>query len=177
VKRRKKLITVVSLSVLGLGGLVIVLAVASHENVLARIQREINRQGYSVLSENEGTDVCAKTARIEGNCLILEGSSEPGKESYVLVHLLPHQDPMGTCSAKNVAIEVVPGRSGWAQTLKITFHEAQSTPRHVIGRTQYVYVPKYGKPFYRFLSWWFGLQDRLRYKAQKSPDMPPQTSR
>jgi hypothetical protein len=176
-KRRKKLITVVSLSVLGLGGLVIVLAVVSHENALARIQREINRQGYSMISEREGIDVHAQTARMEDNCLILEGSSESGKEPYVLVNRFPHLGSMGICSASSVSIELVPCGARWVQRLKMTFPPAVSMPGLVVGRTQYVYVPKYGKPFYCFLTWWFGIQDRLHSRAQKSPDIPPEPNR
>ena len=171
---RRKQIAIVSLSALCLCVLVIALATTGHEDILARIQREINQQGYSMVSESQGIDIRAQTARMEGDCLILEAGGEPGKEPYVLVNLCPGMGSPGICSAKRVSVELA---FDHAKRLKLTFHQAQSIPRHMVGRTQYVYLPEGGKIYQWYLKLRYDTQDWLKYRAQKKSNEPLQPAR
>jgi len=169
VNRRKRIIAVLGLSALCLCVLVIALAMAGHEDILARIQKEINRQGHSMVSKSQGIDIRAQTARMEGDCLVLEAGGESGKEPYVLVNLCPGMGSMGICSAKSVSIQLV---SDPSERLKVTFHQAQYMPRHMSGRTQYIYLPKGGKAYQWLRKLRYDTRDRLRYRAQKKSNKP-----
>lgn len=168
---RRKPITVLSISALCLCILMVglVLVVASGEDTLARIEREINGQGYCLVSESPPVRFQAQSARMEYGSLVLHGSSDPGKEPCVLVTLFPEMGSAGICSAKRVSIERAPGRY---ERLKLTFHGPTYRPRSMHGRSYYISL--------RRMSWISRLKwdtrDRIRYmlrQRQKQQNTSP----
>jgi hypothetical protein len=160
--KRRKLTLVLSISMLCL--LVVVLAMigGSNSDIFTRIEREINNQGYCMISGAREVEIQAQSARMEKGGLVLHGSGKPGEEPSVLVTLFPEMGSAGICSAKSVSIERAPGRY---ERLKLTFHEPTYLPRHMVGRSCYVSLHKMS---------WIGslrreMRDQIRYILRQRP--------
>jgi len=136
-----KPIIILIASVLCLCSLVVVLAIvdSNGKDILARIEKDINRQGHCMIPGTAGVEIQARSARMEDGCLTLSGSRDPNEGRPVRVAVWPHTGSEGTCSAWSVSIRYL---SDPEERLELTFYQPTHLPRFMVGRSCYVSLPK-----------------------------------
>jgi hypothetical protein len=163
---RRQRILVLSISVLCFCLLVVVaVIVCKGKDILARIEKDINGQGYCMIPGAPEVKIRAQSARMEQGSLVLYGGHAPDDEFYVRVTLRPDMGSEGICSARSVSIIRIFDPD---ERLRLTFWQPTHLPRFVVGRSCALSLPR--------MSWIcklkYDTQARIRHYLSQTPATP-----